>query len=128
MLEQIKKAVEEWDALDIETRALNFRSNALHKQLDKLRMDLYNLQCKVGPTLVEYNLQCKMDVLLAGDDGKIAKLLEDIRKTTIDVRTTEERYYETRKEYSNTWPKAVKAKKKVEKLKKKFWEQEGLTL
>ena len=117
MLEQIKQAIDEWDALDIETRALNFRSNALHKQLDKLRMDLYTFHRKLDIGLVD-----------GISDDEWANLSENIRKTTITVRTTEERYYETRKEYSNTWPKTVKAEKKVEKLKKKFWEQEGLTL
>ena len=115
MLEQIKQAINEWDALDIETRALLFRSNALHKQIDKFGMD-------------RYNLQRKMDVILANDDGEIAKLLDNIRETNVTVKKLREEYEKVRKEYSHTWPKADLARKKVKKLKKKFWEQEGLVI
>jgi len=116
MLEQIKKAVDEWDALDIETRALLFKSNALHKQMDKFNMDRYNLQRKLDTALVE------------SIPEKITDLLDNIRETNTTVKKLREEYHKIRKEYSHTWPKVDLAKKKVEKLKKKFWEQEGLAL
>lgn len=114
MLEQIKQVVNVFDALDIEKRVLLTKSDQLHKQLDKLRMD-------------RYNLQCRLDTVL--DKGEeVANLLDDIRETNIAIKKTEKEYHKTRKVYSHTWPKADLAKKKVEKLKKKFWEQEGLDL
>ena len=116
MLEQIKKAVDKFDALDIERKVLLTKSDALYKRLDKLRMDRYNLQCKLDTDLVE-NIH-----------EEIADLLDDIRKTNAAIKEVEKEYHETRKEYSHTWPKVDVAKKKVEKLKKKFWDQEGLNL
>ncbi len=116
MLEQIKQAIDEFNALDIKKSELLTESNALHKQFDKLRMDRYNLQCKLDTGLVE------------NEDEQIAKLLDTIRKTNAAIKETETEYRKTQKEYSHTWPKTDLAKKKVEKLKKKFWEQEGLTL
>lgn len=116
MLEQIKQAINEWDALDIETRALLFQSNALHKQIDKFNMDRYNFRCKLDAALVE------------DDDEEIAKLLDNIRETNATVKKLEKEYHKIRTEYNHTWPKTDLAKKKVEKLKKKFWEQEGLDL
>lgn len=119
MLEQIKQAVNEWDALDIECRALLFQSNALHKQLDKLRMDLYTFHSKLDSALA------KNDVEETSEE--ITNLLNDVRNFGAATKETEKRYREVRKEYSHAWPKVDKAKKKVEKLKKKFWE-EGLAL
>lgn len=114
MLEQIKKAVDVFDALDIEKRVLLTKSDDLHKQFDKLRMDRYNLQCLLDEALDE--------------DEETADLLDNIRETNIAIKKVEKEYHKTRKVYSHTWPKADLAKKKVEKLKKKFWEQEGLDL
>lgn len=116
MLEQIKQAVNEWDALDIECRALLFRSNALHKQLDKLRMDLYTVHRKLDSALAK------------NDVTDTVYILDDIRDFAAAAKETEKRYRKIQKEYSHTWPKVDLAKKKVEKLKKKFWEQEGLVL
>lgn len=116
MLEQIKQAVNEWDALDIERRALLFRSNALHKQLDKLRMDIYTSHRKLDSALAK------------NDVTDTVYILDNIRDFGATAKKTEEVYHEVRKEYSHTWPKVDLAKKKVEKLKKKFWEQEGLVL
>jgi len=117
MLEQIKQAINEWDALDIEMRALLFQSNALHKQIDKFNMDLYTFHRKLDGALAES----------IGND-KWVELLDNIRETNVTVKKLEKEYRKIRKEYSHTWPKVDLAKKKVEKLKKKFWEQEGLAL
>jgi len=116
MLEQIKQAINEWDALDIETRALLFQSNALHKQIDKFGMDRYNLHCKLDSVLA------KTDTEEISEE--IADLLDDIRETNATIKKLNEEYEKVRKEYNHTWP----ARKKVKKLKKKFWEQEGLVI
>lgn len=114
MLEQIKQAVDVFDALDIEKKVLLTKSDQLYKQLDKLRM-------------TRYNLQCRLDTVL-GKGEEVADLLDNIRETNIAIKETEKKYEESRKKYSRTWPQADLAKKKVEKLKKKFWKQEGLDL
>lgn len=119
MLEQIKKAINEWDVLDIETRALLFRSNALHGLLDKLQMDVYSFHQTIDKSTMDNN---EIDI-----DAMTITLMA-IQSVNITIKKTKEEYEKVRKEYSSTWPKADKAKKKVEKLKKKFWEQEGLVL
>lgn len=116
MLEQIKKAVDEFNALDIERKKLLTKSDQLYKQLDKLRMDLYTLHRKLDKALAK------------NDVTDTVYILDDIRDFGAAAKETEEVYHEVRKEYSHTWPKVDLAKKKVEKLKKKFWEQEGLAL
>jgi len=120
MLEQIKQAIGEFNALNIRTKELLTESNALYKQLDKLRMDLYTFHCKLDSIVAKNDIE--------GTSEEVANLLEDICDFGAAIKETEEVYRETRKEYSRTWPKADLAKKKVEKLKKKFWEQEGLAL
>jgi len=116
MLEQIKQAVDEFDALDIERKVLLTKSDQLYKQLDKLRMDLYTFHRKLDKALAQNNVT------------DTVYILDDIRDFGADAKETEKEYRKIQKEYSHTWPKVDLAKKKVEKLKKKFWEQEGLAL
>ncbi len=116
MLEQIKQAVDEYDAFDIEQRVLLTKSDELYDKLDKLRMDLYTLHRKLDSALSK------------NDVTDTVYILDDIRDFGATVKEAEEEYEKNRKKYSRAWPKVNLAKKKVEKLKKKFWEQEGLTL
>jgi len=119
MLEQIKQAKNEWDALDIERKILLTKSDELHKLLDKLRMDLYSFHRNIDKSTMD-NVEIDIDPMTI--------MLMAIQSVNIAIKETEEEYQETQKKYSHTWPKVDQAKKKVEKLKKKFWEQEGLTL
>lgn len=112
MLEQIKQAVDEFDALDIVKSGWLVESDALHKRLDKLRMDLYTFHRELDTALVK-----------GISDDKWTDLLDNIRETNAVVKETEKAYQEARKQYSHAWPKADLARKKVEKLRKKFWEQ-----
>lgn len=116
MLEQIRQAVDEFNTVDTEQRALLTESDALCDNLDKLRMDLHTLHRKLDSALSK------------NDVTDTVYILDDIRDFGTAAKEIEEKYEKARKKYSHAWPKVDLAKKKVEKLKKKFWEQEGLAL